>query len=113
MNVLPPHRVSRAAPIVACVVLGSLVSVGSVPSAQAAEARERQGCVAPPAAPTEFGVQVSGTTVSYSWQPSAGAAGYMLDLGSATGASDVGTVSMTLPSALSEAFKTAKRRFKA
>jgi hypothetical protein len=98
MNVLPPYRVSRAALVVACVVLGYSVAVGLVPSAQAADLGVRQGCVAPPAAPTEFGDQVNGTTVSYSWQPSAGAAGYMLDLGSAPGASDVGTVSMTATS---------------
>jgi hypothetical protein len=48
------------------------------------------GCIAPPAAPTGLSNQVSGSTVSLTWNATSGATGYVLEAGTAPGAANVG-----------------------
>jgi hypothetical protein len=64
---------------------------GSGVSRPSNELTVRVGCTNAPSAPTGLAVQVSGTTVTLTWQRSSSATGYVLEAGSAPGQANIAT----------------------
>ncbi|MGE4082013.1 MAG: fibronectin type III domain-containing protein [Vicinamibacterales bacterium] len=72
-------------------------------SAPSNEISVRVGCLGPPAAPTGLSANAAGNTVTITWQGSAGAASYVLEAGSASGAADLAAVPLGAPGLLATA----------